>query len=70
MALDTQPFTTLYRETARHPDNAATLNELGAYFTERVLTPYKERVGGLTRKGKQEFYVGEEPDSEVVHNTA
>lgn len=57
--MNTAPFTKVYRETARHPDNARTLNELGEYFTTRALVPYRKRVGGVTRKGKREVFIGE-----------
>jgi hypothetical protein len=59
MALETAPFTKLYRETPRHPDYVHILNELGEYFTERALTPIRKRDGSLTLKGKRRIYIGE-----------
>lgn len=54
--MTTEPFTRLYRTTARGVEaNTAILNELGAYYTSRALTPPKPRVGGLTPRATDTF---------------
>ena len=45
-------FPKTYAGTARHPDNLALLNALGAHMTEQALTRPKRRVGGMTPKGQ------------------